>query len=480
MRYISTRPTPQGVSLPPPGFCDILLEGLAPGGGLYLPAFFPKVTEVRLEQWRKLSFPKLATAIFSLYIDDIPQADIDRLTHTVFTKERFESDDITPLRLIGAYASKEVYIQNLSAGPTAAFKDVGLSMLGAFFEYTLEKRGGQLNILGATSGDTGSAAIYAMLGKKNIRVFMMSPQGRMSEFQKAQMYGVKDPNIFNLVVDGNFDDAQRIVKEVSADEAFKKEFSIGAVNSINWARIMTQIVYYFWGYFRATEESAEKISFSVPSGNFGNVCAGHIARMMGLPIRRLVVATNENDVLHQFFTTGTYTVRGGNEVLATSSPSMDIGSASNFERFVFSLLGRNQTAVAKLFGTEVPQKGGFSIAEQDFKRIAQQYGIVSWASTHEERLWAIKQLYDHHQDFIDPHTADAFLGVAALCGDSVSEKVIVLETALPVKFEGTMVEALGFAPPAPPKFCNVLDQQRSFIRTPANTDIVKEFIRNPA
>jgi threonine synthase len=477
MRYISTRPTPHGTAAPLPGFCDILLEGLAPGGGLYLPAFFPKVTAERLEQWRKLSFPKLATAIFSLYIDDIPQRDIDHLTHGVFTKERFESDDVTPLRLLGAYDSKEVYVQNLSMGPTAAFKDVGLSMLAAFFEYELERRGGQLNILGATSGDTGSAAIYAMLGKKNIRVFMMSPQGRMSEFQKAQMYGVRDPNIFNLVVDGNFDDAQRIVKEVSADEEFKKTYSIGAVNSINWARIMTQIVYYFWGYFRATEDVTEKVSFSVPSGNFGNVCAGHIARIMGLPIRRLVVATNENDVLHQFFSTGTYTVRSGDKVLATSSPSMDIGSASNFERFIFSLLARNQTATARLFGSDIPQKGGFTILGGNFHRIKEQYGIVSWASTHTERLWAIKQVYDHHQDFIDPHTADAFLGVSALCGDGVSEKVIVLETALPVKFEDTMKEALGFTPPVPPKFEGVLNQNQLITFMTTNVDLVKEFIK---
>jgi threonine synthase len=325
MKYISTRGDQTER-----GFSDILLEGLAPDGGLYLPKTYPRVDAATLARWRGLAYADLAFEILSLYIDDIPADDLRALTRKVYTAEVFGTEAITPLTWLG----EGIALQGLSNGPTLAFKDMAMQLLGALFEYELGRRGETLNILGATSGDTGSAAEYAMRGKRGVNVFMLSPHGRMSPFQQAQMFSLQDANIHNIAIEGVFDDAQDIVKAVSNDLAFKREHRIGTVNSINWARLLAQVVYYFAGYFQATKTNAEKVSFTVPSGNFGNVCAGHVARMMGLPIAKLVVATNENDVLDEFFRTGTYRVRGSADTHETSSPSMDISKASNFERTV--------------------------------------------------------------------------------------------------------------------------------------------------
>ncbi|MFM8770032.1 MAG: threonine synthase, partial [Rubrivivax sp.] len=332
MKYISTRG-----DRTERGFSEILLEGLAPDGGLYLPASYPKIDAPTLERWRTLSYADLAFEILSLYIDDIPAADLQRLVRSTYTEAVFGTPQIVPIRPL----EPGVWLEALSNGPTLAFKDMAMQLLGALFEYELARRGQTLNILGATSGDTGSAAEYAMRGKRGVNVFMLSPHGRMSPFQQAQMFSLQDANIHNIAIEGVFDDCQDIVKAVSADLEFKRSYRIGTVNSINWARMLAQVVYYFAGYFQATTHNAQKVSFAVPSGNFGNICAGHVARMMGLPIERLVLATNENDVLDEFFRTGTYRVRRSAETFETSSPSMDISKASNFERFVFDLLGRD-------------------------------------------------------------------------------------------------------------------------------------------
>ncbi|MDP1791984.1 MAG: threonine synthase, partial [Methylibium sp.] len=326
MNYLSTRG-----DTTPRGFSDILLEGLAPDGGLYLPERYPRVDAATLARWRGLSYADLACEILSLYIADIPAADLRTLVRKTYTRQVFGTAEITPLKPL----EPGVALQALSNGPTLAFKDMAMQLLGQLFEYELARRGETLNILGATSGDTGSAAEYAMRGKQGVRVFMLSPHGRMSPFQQAQMFSLPDANIHNLAVEGVFDDCQDIVKAVSNDLEFKRRWRIGTVNSINWARLLAQVVYYFAGYFQATKTNDERVSFAVPSGNFGNVCAGHVARMMGLPIEQLVVATNENDVLDEFFRTGSYRVRGAADTHETSSPSMDISKASNFERFVF-------------------------------------------------------------------------------------------------------------------------------------------------
>jgi len=446
MNYLSTRG-----DTTPRQFCDILLEGLAPDGGLYLPEHYPQVDQAMLATWRGIlaqqGYAALAYEVLSLYIDDIPAADLKAICDKTYTAEVFGTEAIVPLKkLQGSF-----YLEALSNGPTLAFKDMAMQLLGNLFEYELGRRGQELNILGATSGDTGSAAEYAMRGKKGIRVFMLSPNGRMSAFQQAQMFSLQDENIHNIAIEGVFDDCQDIVKAVSNDLAFKRQYGIGTVNSINWARLLAQVVYYFAGYFQATSTDTEQVSFTVPSGNFGNVCAGHVARMMGLPIRHLVVATNENDVLDEFFRTGVYRVRGAADTHETSSPSMDISKASNFERFVFDLLGRDGARVKALFGEALARSGSFDLSgDAAFGQAREQYGFVSGKSIHSDRLATIRQVFEQHGVMIDTHTADGVKVAREHMEPGVP--MIVLETALPIKFAATIVEALGREPDRPAKF----------------------------
>lgn len=452
MKYLSTRGTP--ATNTPRQFCEILLEGLAPDGGLYLPESYPHVSDATLSQWRIIyneqGYAALAFEILSLYIDDIPAADLKAICAKTYTEEVFGTREIVPLKKL----ENNFYLEALSNGPTLAFKDMAMQLLGNLFEYELARRGEELNILGATSGDTGSAAEYAMRGKKGVRVFMTSPYGRMSAFQQAQMFSLMDDNIHNIAVKGVFDDCQDMVKAVSNDLEFKRQYKIGTVNSINWARLLAQVVYYFAGYIQATNncaDNSQKVSFTVPSGNFGNVCAGHVARQMGLPVEHLVVATNENDVLDEFFRTGIYRVRGSADTHETSSPSMDISKASNFERFIFDLLGRDGTRTADLFGTQVGKQGKFDLsADAAFADCANRYGFMSGKSMHSQRLETIRQVFEQHGVIIDTHTAD---GVKVAQEHRQSDvPMIVLETALPIKFAATIVEALGREPNRPAKF----------------------------
>ena len=465
MNYLSTRGDPT-----PRRFCDILLEGLAPDGGLYLPTHYPQVDDATLTRWRGLSYPQLAFEILSLYIDDIPAADLKALCDKTYTRATYGSDAIVPVRQL----KPGLHIEALSNGPTLAFKDMAMQLLGNLFEYQLGRLREELNILGATSGDTGSAAEYAMRGKRGVRVFMLSPTGRMSPFQQAQMFSLMDANIHNITIDGVFDDCQDIVKAVSNDLAFKRQYKIGTVNSINWARLLAQVVYYFAGYFQVTQNNEQQVSFAVPSGNFGNVCAGHVARSMGLPIAQLVVATNENDVLDEFFRTGRYRVRASAETHETSSPSMDISKASNFERFVFDLLGRDGARVAQLFGPGLAQDGGFQLNADDTARIA-SFGFASGRSTHADRLATIRSTWAQHQDMIDTHTADG-LKVAM---DHLQPDVpmIVLETALPAKFAATIEEALGRPPLRPAALDGIEALPKRFTRMPVDVGQVKAYIQ---
>ena len=464
MKYISTRGDQT-----PRGFSEILLEGLAPDGGLYLPTHYPKVDAATLARWRGLSYADLAFEILSLYIDDIPAADLKRLVSQTYTEQVFGTCEITPLKPL----EDGLYLEALSNGPTLAFKDMAMQLLGALFEYELARRGQTLNILGATSGDTGSAAEYAMRGKQGVKVFMLSPHGRMSPFQQAQMFSLQDANIHNIAVEGVFDDCQDIVKAVSNDLEFKRRWKIGTVNSINWARLLAQVVYYFAGYFQATRTNEQQVSFAVPSGNFGNICAGHVARMMGLPIRRLVLATNENNVLDEFFRTGTYRVRGSAETHETSSPSMDISKASNFERFVFDLLGRDAQRTKALFHDEIAGKGAFSVTPAEFARIA-EYGFVSGSSSHADRLATIRDTAQRCGTVIDTHTADG-LKVAREHRDA-GVPMIVLETALPAKFSATIVEALGREPERPAALRGIEQLPKRFKVMPVDVAAVKQYI----
>jgi len=428
VRYLSTRG-----SAPPARFSDILLEGLAPDGGLYVPEHWPRAD---LAAWRGLSYPALACEVLAPFMDDVPR--LRQIVARTYTKDVFGSDEITPLRTL----APGLCLLGLSGGPTLAFKDLALQLLGNLFEDALAARGETLTILGATSGDTGSAAEYALRGKRGIRVFMLSPHGRMSEFQRAQMYSLADPNIHNLAVRGTFDDCQDLVKAVNADAEFKARHRIGAVNSINWARIAAQAVYYFKGWFAATAAGAGRVSFAVPTGNFGNLYAGYVARAMGLPVHRLILATNENDVLDEFFRTGRYRPR--RQAQATSSPSMDITRASNFERYVYDLVGRDGARVAALWRA-LEASGELDLSGLR-DRIAAS-GIASGRSTHADRIATIRAVHADYGVVIDPHTADG-VGVAARLREP-GETVVCLETAHPAKFAPTIREALGREPERP-------------------------------
>ena len=469
MKYISTR----GQS-PAIGFSEILLGGLAPDGGLYLPESYPQTTDADLTAMRGMSYADLAFAILSRFVDDIPAADLRDIinkTYTAdvygFTRKGQNAADITPTLKL----EDNLYLLSLSNGPTLAFKDMAMQLLGNLFEYVLTKTGKTTNILGATSGDTGSAAEYAMRGKKGIRVFMLSPHKKMSRFQTAQMFSLQDENIYNIAVEGVFDDCQDMVKAVSNDAAFKAEYKIGAVNSINWGRIVAQVVYYFKGYFAVTKNNSQKVSFAVPSGNFGNVCAGHIARMMGLPIDKLVVATNENDVLDEFFKTGVYRPRGSANTYHTSSPSMDISKASNFERFVFDLVGKDSAKVRELWAS-VDNGGSFDI-KQLMSKLA-DYGFVSGSSNHANRMQTIRETRQKYNVVIDTHTADG-LKVALEYADKKTP-MVVLETALPAKFEDAIVEALGQAPERPASLNGIEALPQRFTVMKADAGAIKDFI----
>jgi threonine synthase len=471
MKYVSTRG-----NAPKARFCEILLGGLAPDGGLYLPEEYPQITAETLTMWRKFSYPELAYTIFSLFIDDIPTDELRRLCYKTYTAETFshsrthnEAKDITPLVTL----ESGFHILELSNGPTLAFKDIALQMLGNLFEYVLEKQNKKINILGATSGDTGSAAEYALRGKENINLFMLSPEGRMSPFQQAQMYSLTDSNIFNIAIQGTFDDAQAIVVAVSNDSEFKAKYHIGAVNSINWARVMAQIVYYFKGWLVATSHANELVDFAIPTGNFGNICAGHIARMMGLPIRHLVLATNENDVLDVFFRSGVYKPRHTEEVHKTSSCSMDISKAQNFERFVYNLVERDSAVVRQLWD-DLHTKGYFAMQDCDWWKLRACFGIVSGMSTNADRLKTIRSIWEQYSVTIDPHTADGIK--VALEYREIGVPMVVLETAQPAKFSQTMYEALGWNPVVLKEFRNLERMSERVTVMQPDVELVKKFI----
>ena len=468
MRYISTRGDRTERA-----FCAILLEGLAPDGGLYLPRDYPRIDSATLAAWRGLPYADLAFEILSLYIDDIPADDLRALCRKTYTAAVFGSPAIVPLKPL----EEGVALEALSNGPTLAFKDMAMQLLGGLFEYELARRGQTLNILGATSGDTGSAAEYAMRGKQGIQVFMLSPKGRMSPFQQAQMFSLQDANIHNIAIEGVFDDCQDIVKAVSNDLAFKRHWQIGTVNSINWARLLAQVVYYFAGYFQATKTNAEQVSFAVPSGNFGNICAGHVARMMGLPIDRLVCATNENDVLDEFFRSGSYRPRTSAQTHETSSPSMDISKASNFERFVFDLLGRDGARVRQLFDTELRERGCFTLSADEHARVA-AFGFVSGKSTHADRLATIRDTDRRFGRVIDTHTADGLK--VGREHRRHAQPMLVMETALPAKFAATIRQALGREPSRPPGFEGIENLPKRFAELPADVAAVRRYIESHA
>ncbi|MBK8509026.1 MAG: threonine synthase [Candidatus Competibacter sp.] len=464
MPYISTRG-----GMAPASFSDILLGGLAPDGGLTIPEVYPIVSTAELKRWRGLSYPDLAFAILRKFIDDLPLETLRQLIDKTYTAAIFRDADITPV----APLANGVWLLGLSNGPTLAFKDIAMQLLGNLFEHALLASGGQLNILGATSGDTGSSAEYAMRGKRGIRVFMLSPHQKMSRFQTAQMFSLQDANIVNLAVRGVFDDCQDIVKAVSNDARFKAAHSIGTVNSINWARVAAQIVYYFKGWLAVTSSDDQAVSFAVPSGNFGNICAGYIAKCMGLPIRRLILATNENNVLDEFFRTGVYRVRTAAQVAQTSSPSMDISKASNFERFIYDAVERDPERVRELW-RQIDTRGYFDLTGTDAFQRARESGFVSGSSTHQNRLETIRRIYRESGRIIDTHTADGVKVGLEYREEGVP--LICLETALPVKFEDSIIEALGHPPERPAGYERLETLPQRFEVMDADVERIKDYI----
>ncbi len=475
VKYVSTRRRPGDA---PRSFTDILLEGLAPDGGLYVPQTYPQVDAALLADWRRLlhaeGYPALAHAVLRLFVDDIDDADLRGICDRAYTAEKFTDPAIVGVDALG----DGLLVGHVSNGPTAAFKDMAMQLLGELFEYELERRDTTMTVLGATSGDTGSAAEYAMLGKERVTVFMLTPAGRMTPFQQAQMFSLDDPRIHNIAVDGVFDDCQDLVKTLNNDADFKAAHRLGAVNSINWARLVAQVVYYVALWLHATDRDDQRVSFAVPSGNFGNICAGHVARSMGVPIDTLVLATNENNVLEEFFRTGVYRVRSAAETPATSSPSMDISKASNFERFAFDLLGRDGDRVRGLF-EQLAATGQFDLSDTpEFGRLRADFGFVAGRSSHADRIATIRRLDASVGVVVDPHTADGVtVAEAALAADpGIVTPVVVLETALPVKFAETIVEALGREPGRPAAFAGLEDLPRHVTDLPNDADALRALI----
>lgn len=455
MKYLSTRG-----GMDPAGYGEILLEGLAPDGGLVVPEELPSVDAETRESWRALDYPSLATEVLSLFATDIPRDDLARMCRDAYavSPDNFVDESVVPLVPL-AEVDARLSLVGLSEGPTLAFKDMAMQFLGQSLEYVLARSGRTINILGATSGDTGSAAEYALRGKQGIGVFMLSPQGRMSDFQRAQMYSLTDENIHNIAVAGVFDDCQHLIKQLSADLEFKRNHRLGTVNSINLGRISAQVVYYFWAWLRQTDaldadaRSTARVSFTVPSGNFGNILSGHYAKQIGLPVHRLVLAANENNVLDEFFRTGVYAPRASAETYLTSSPSMDISKASNLERFIFDVLGRDPERLAAAW-RELDETGTIDLAHEQ-PRFSEEFGIVSGSSTHADRVETIRAVHQATGRVIDPHTAD---GVKVACEHLDGDvPMLVLETAKPAKFPEIVVEAIGAADALPDHLAGMLD-----------------------
>ena len=453
MRYSSTRGQVKNLM-----FEDAVMMGLADDGGLLVPNELPFV-ESNLDKWRLLSFTELSLEIMLLFTSGrIPREELMSMVKQSYAS--FRHPEITPVKSVG-----KLHILELFHGPTFAFKDVALQFLGNLFAFFLRKRNHPLRILGATSGDTGSAAIHGLRGKQGVDVFMLYPKGRVSAIQERQMTTVLDSNIHNIAVEGSFDDAQGIVKAIFNDRKFKQTFHLGSVNSINWARILAQIVYYFYAWFRVTNDIRERVSFVVPTGNFGNVLAGYYAKLMGLPIDKLIVGTNENDILHRFFSRGEY---HSTEVKETLSPSMDIQISSNFERYLYDLTG-NSSKQLQLWMDEFEQSGELTV-ESNLQKKAQQ-DFASARVDDEEILSIIRKFHQDHKYLLDPHSA---VGVCTAEKIEIQTPVICLACAHPAKFSMAIRKALGTDPNLPEELASLHNLKTRGKTVPADPEAVKK------
>ncbi len=455
MRYISTR---GGVS--PLTFSQAVMMGLASDGGLLLPEVFPQIDGAELERWSRLSFAELAVEVMLPYMT----GDINREELNILVAESYGSfshHEVTPVVTLG-----DKFILELFHGPTAAFKDVALQFLGNLFELLLERGGGHLNILGATSGDTGSAAIYGVRGQKRIDIFILHPHNRVSPIQERQMTTVLDSNVHNIAITGTFDDGQRIVKTLFNDLEFKDEYALGAVNSINWARILAQVVYYFYAWGRVSGgDIARKINFSVPTGNFGDIFAGYVAHRMGLPVERLILATNSNDILSRFVNGGVYEARN---VHHTISPSMDIQVSSNFERYLYYLMDEDAGAVKELM-ERMSREGRMEVPDAKRTEVASLFDAHSVSE--QETLFQIRETYAEQGYILDPHTAVGVRAAREVPG------AVCLATAHPAKFGKAVQEAIGIEAEPPPSLQGLMDKEARCELLAADAGEIKSYIQ---
>ena len=465
MKYLSTRDLHKN----PYTFPEILLKGLADDGGLFCPEIYPVLSDAELDAFKRMSYKELAFSIISRFVGNaIPEADLKNIVDSTYTPELFQSEKVTPIEKL----TETVYLQDLSTGPSLAFKDVPMQFLGKIIEYELNRQGRSLTIVGASSGDTVSAAEEAFRGKSNINVVMLTPKEGMSPFQKAQAGSILDENIYNLSIDGDFDHCQDLVKKINEDIAFKQDHNIGAVNSINWGRITAQIVYYIYGYLQVAEKVGDLIDVVVPSGNFGNALAGYIAKKMGVPIRHICVATNENNVLEHFFETGVYEQT---QCKQTNSPSMDISKASNLERLMYDLCDQNPEALLEAM-TTFEATGTVDLSSK--LSALKELGFKGHQSTDQDRINTIKQVYKKTKRLIDPHTAagvQAALKHASRSNDSTP--IICMETAKPTKFESAIEKAVGFIPERPEPFKGLEKKEQCFYLEAQTADQIKDFIK---
>lgn len=460
MRYISTRGLIEPVS-----FKDAVMMGLATDGGLLLPERYPQIDRQTLESWRGLTYQQLAFEVISRFADDIPADDLRRLIERSY--RTFTHPDITPL-----VEKNGLFILELFHGPTLAFKDVALQLLGNLFEYLLRERGQKMNIVGATSGDTGSAAIYGVRGKENINIFILHPHLKTSPIQALQMTTVLDSNVHNIAAKGTFDDCQNLVKALFNDLPFKEKYALGAVNSINWARVLAQVVYYFYAWFRATDAAPADVLFSVPTGNFGDIFAGYAAKRMGLPVGKLLLATNENNILTRFVNSGDYSL---GTVKETISPSMDIQVASNFERYLYYLFGENPARVREAFAS-FAKTGRMGFTAEERRQVAEEF--MSHSATEQETLDTIASFHKKTGYLLDPHTA---VGVKAAqnCA-ATGARIVCLATAHPAKFGDAVLKATGQSPAFPPALAGIEKLPSRYEILAADIGVVKKFIEGHA
>ena len=462
-KYVSTRGGDQDRS-----FTDVLMSGMAPDGGLYIPDVWPSVDHGLMSRLHGLSYPDLAMQIIKPFIgNDIPNDVLLRILEETYSGDNFTHTAMAPLTQVGPNA----WIMELFHGPTLSFKDYALQLLGRLFDYVLEQKGERITIVGATSGDTGSAAIEACRNCKNIDIFILHPQGRTSEVQRRQMTTVEAPNVFNVAINGTFDDCQNIVKAMFADEKLRKDIKLSAVNSINWARIMAQMVYYFSAALSLGAPD-RPVSFTVPTGNFGNVFAGWSARRMGLPIHKLGIATNRNDILTRFFESGEMKMEG---VMPSLSPSMDIQISSNFERYLCELLGRNHKALGGYMG-EFKASQAFKLDAEKMAKANSEF--VAKRCSDLETMDMIKTCYGETGILIDPHTAVAMHGAMDIMAQDPTVPMVVLACAHPAKFPQAIKQAIGKEPPEDPRLAAIMSKAEHY--TPIANDVAKvvSFVRN--